>query len=276
MWRDLFGGDQTKELLRCPISSGKIRPRRPPVIEDLLQPMRVIPAIDIIDGQCVRLTEGDYAAKRGYGDPVSAAQRFAAAGATTLHVVDLDGAKDGRIINWLSLIAILAIDGLDVQIGGGVRTAADAARLLDLGAKRLVVGSTAMTSPDLFEEWTTRFGAESFCVAVDVKDGSLMSHAWLTKEEVSITDVVTRVRNLGVQTMLCTDVKRDGTLNGPNIELYKLLVEEFPSLRWIASGGVRSKQDLIELRETNVDAVVLGRALHDGTLRINDLAEFLC
>ncbi len=238
--------------------------------------MRVIPAIDIIDGQCVRLREGDFAAKRAYGDPVAAVERFAAAGASWLHVVDLEGAKQGRIVNWKSLTAILALDGIEVQIGGGVRTAEDAARLLDLGAKRLVIGSTAITSPLLFKEWTERFGAESFCVAVDVKDGALMSHAWLTKEAASVTEVVTRVKNLGVQTMLCTDVMRDGTLTGPNVDLYKALVGEFPSLRWIASGGVRSRRDLMDLQETKVDAVVVGKTLHDGTLNVGDLAGFLC
>jgi phosphoribosylformimino-5-aminoimidazole carboxamide ribotide isomerase len=238
--------------------------------------MRVIPAIDIIDGECVRLKEGDFAAKRAYGDPLAAAARFAAAGATWLHVVDLEGAKEGRVVNWKSLSAILALDGIRVQVGGGVRTIEDASRLLDLGAKRLVVGSTAITSPLVFEGWTRQFGAERFCVAVDVRDGALMSHAWLTREATSVTEVVTRVKNLGVQTMLCTDVTRDGTLTGPNIELYKTLASEFPSIRWIASGGVRSIDDLMDLQETKVDAVVLGTALHDDTLALSEIAGFLC
>jgi phosphoribosylformimino-5-aminoimidazole carboxamide ribotide isomerase len=139
-----------------------------------------------------------------------------------------------------------------------------------------VVGSIAITSPDLLEEWIQRFGAKSFCVAVDLKDDALMSHGWLSTEEASISEVVTRVRDLGVQTILCTDVSRDGTLTGPNIELYRALVSEFPSIRWIASGGVRSTQDLVDLQETGVDAVVLGRALHDRTLTLSEIAGFLC
>lgn len=238
--------------------------------------MRVIPAIDIINGECVRLTEGDFATRRGYGDPVAPARRFADAGARWLHVVDLEGAKAGRVINWPALSAILALDNIDVQIGGGVRTAEDAARLLDLGARRIVVGSIAMASPHLFEKWIKQFGPESFCVAVNVKHGALVSQAWLVEEPASLADVVNRVKDLGVQTLLCTDVMRDGKLAGPNVDLYERLAGEFPSLRWIASGGVRSKNDLIELQETKVDGVVVGKALHDGTLNIGDIAEFLC
>lgn len=238
--------------------------------------MRIIPAIDIINGECVRLTEGDFATKRAYGDPVSAARRFAAAGASWLHVVDLEGAKEGRVVNWSSLSAIMALDNIYVQIGGGVRTAEDAARLLGLGAKRIVVGSIAITSPRLFEEWIKQFGPESFCVAVDIKQGALVSQAWLVEEPVPLAEVVNRVKDLGIQTLLCTDVMRDGTLAGPNVDLYKQLVGEFPSLRWIASGGVRSRDDLMELQKTKVDGVVLGKALHDGTLNAGDLAEFLC
>ena len=238
--------------------------------------MRIIPAIDIIGGECVRLTEGDFATKQAYGDPVSAAQRFAAAGASWLHVVDLDGAKKGRVVNWYSISAILALNNIEVQVGGGVRTADDLSRLLSLGAKRIVVGSIAITSPRLFEEWIKRFGPESFCVAVDVKRGALVSQAWLTEEAVPLAEVVRRVKDLGVRTLLCTDVMRDGTLAGPNVELYRALVGEFPSLRWIASGGVRSREDLMELQETKVDGVVLGKALHDGTLSAINFAEFLC
>ncbi|MEK6289256.1 MAG: 1-(5-phosphoribosyl)-5-[(5-phosphoribosylamino)methylideneamino]imidazole-4-carboxamide isomerase [Acidobacteriota bacterium] len=238
--------------------------------------MRIIPAIDIINGECVRLTEGDFATKRAYGDPVSAARRFAAAGASRLHVVDLEGAKEGRVVNWKSLSAILALDSIEVQAGGGVRTAEDASRLLGLGAKRIVVGSIAIRSPHLFEEWIKQFGPESFCVAVDVKHGVLVSQAWLVQEPVPLAEVVNRVKDLGVQTLLCTDVMRDGKLAGPNVDLYRQLVGEFPSLRWIASGGVRSRDDLMELQKTKVYGVVLGKALHDGTLDASDLAEFLC
>jgi phosphoribosylformimino-5-aminoimidazole carboxamide ribotide isomerase len=238
--------------------------------------MRIIPAIDIINGECVRLTEGDYSTRQAYGDPVSAARRFAAAGARWLQVVDLEGAREGRVVNWSSLSAILALDGIQVQFGGGVRSAENASRIFDLGAQRIIVGSVAVASPQLFQEWIERFGPDRFCVAVDVKGAALVSHAWLTEEVTPLAEVVTRVKNLGVRTMLCTDVTRDGTLTGPNIALYRRLVGEFPSLRWIAAGGVRSRDDLLALQETKVDAVVVGKALYDGTLNDAELREFLC
>jgi phosphoribosylformimino-5-aminoimidazole carboxamide ribotide isomerase len=238
--------------------------------------MRIIPAIDIINGECVRLTEGDYSTRQAYGDPVSAARRFAAAGARWLQVVDLEGAREGRVVNWSSLSAILGLDGIQVQFGGGVRSAEDASRIFDLGAQRIIVGSIAVASPQLFQEWIERFSAERFGVAVDVKGAVLVSHAWLTEEVTPLAEVITRVKNLGVRTMLCTDVTRDGTLTGPNIALYKRLVGEFPSLRWIAAGGVRSREDLLALKETKVDAVVVGKAFYDGTLTDADLREFSC
>lgn len=238
--------------------------------------MRIIPAIDIINGECVRLTEGDYATQQAYGDPVSAAQRFATAGARCLQVIDLEGAKEGRVVNWSSLSAILALDGIQVQFGGGVRNVEDASRIFELGAQKIIVGSIAIGSPQLFQEWIERFGAERFCVAVDVRGAALVSHAWLTEEVTPLAEVVSRVKNLGVRTLLCTDVTRDGTLSGPNIELYRRLVSEFASLRWIAAGGVRSRDDLLALQETKVDAVVVGKAFYDGTLNVADLREFLC
>jgi phosphoribosylformimino-5-aminoimidazole carboxamide ribotide isomerase len=238
--------------------------------------MRVIPAIDIINSECVRLIEGDYATSRPYGDPMSAARRFAAAGARWLQVVDLEGAKKGRVTNWSSLSAILAVDRVQIQFGGGVRTADEASRVFDLGVQRIIVGSIAIGSPDLFETWIARFGADRFCVAVDVRGNALVSHAWLKEEETPITAVVTRVKNQGIRTLLCTDVTRDGTLAGPNIALYRELVREFASLDWIAAGGVRSKNDLLKLRETRISAAVVGKALYDGTLNDADLREFLC
>lgn len=238
--------------------------------------MRIIPAIDIINGECVRLTGGDYATTQTYGDPVFAARRFAAAGGRWLQVVDLEGAREGRVVNWSSLSAILALDGIQVQFGGGVRSVEDASRIFDLGAQRIIVGSIAIGSPHLFQKWIERFGAERFCVAVDVRGAALVSHAWLTEELTPLAEVVTRVKNLGVRTLLCTDVTRDGTLAGPNIALYTRLVSEFPSIRWIAAGGVRSRDDLLALRETKVDAVVVGKALYDGILNDADLQEFLC
>lgn len=238
--------------------------------------MRVIPAIDIINSECVRLTEGDYATSQVYGDPLTAARRFAAAGVGCLQVVDLEGAKLGRVMNWSSLASIITVDGIQVQFGGGVRTAEEAARVFELGAQRIIVGSIAIASPGVFETWISRFGAQRFCVAVDVRGTALVSHAWLTEEKTPLNAVVTRAKNQGVRTLLCTDVTRDGTLAGPNIVLYRELLRDFPSLDWIAAGGVRSRDDLLALEQTGISAVVVGKALYDGTLTDTDLREFLC
>ncbi|HEX5731403.1 MAG TPA: 1-(5-phosphoribosyl)-5-[(5-phosphoribosylamino)methylideneamino]imidazole-4-carboxamide isomerase [Blastocatellia bacterium] len=239
--------------------------------------MRVIPAIDIFDGKCVRLREGDFSTRRVYEeDPLTAAMRFAEAGARWLHVVDLEGAKEGRVVNWSKLSAIMSLDKIAVQVGGGVRTMDDVSRLVALGARRIIVGSVAIRAPALFEEWLNRFGSERFCIAVDVMDGSLVSEGWQSKAETPLVDVVTKMEALGVKPFLCTDVMRDGTMRGPNIALYETLVRQFPSLEWIASGGVRTKDDLTALEKTNVTAVVVGKALYEGTVGMDELARLAC
>jgi phosphoribosylformimino-5-aminoimidazole carboxamide ribotide isomerase len=207
---------------------------------------------------------------------LAAALRFAKAGARIIQVVDLDGAKEGRVVNWPSLSEILALDNLEIQFGGGIRTTDDALRVFELGTTRILVGSVAISSPRTFEQWVERFGADRFCVTVDVRNGTLVSHGWLTEEDASFADVVTRVQSLGVRRLLCTDVSRDGTLAGPNIELYRTVVKQFPALEWTAAGGVRSKDDLFALQQAGIDCVVLGKALHNDRLKLDDLQEFLC
>lgn len=239
--------------------------------------MRVIPAIDIFDGKCVRLREGDFSTARVYADdPLTAAIRFIEAGARWLHVVDLEGAKEGRVVNWSKLSAIMSLDKIAVQVGGGVRTMEDVSRLLASGARRIIVGSVAVRAPALFEEWVNRFGSEEFCIAVDVMEGALVSDGWQSKDETPIYDVVRRMQAMGVRAFLCTDVMRDGTMKGPNIALYETLVKQFPSLEWIASGGVSTKDDLTALEKTEVAAVVVGKALYEGTVGMDELTRFLC
>jgi phosphoribosylformimino-5-aminoimidazole carboxamide ribotide isomerase len=239
--------------------------------------MRVIPAIDIFDGKCVRLREGNFSTRRVYeDDPLKAATRFVEAGARWLHVVDLEGAKEGRVVNWPQLSAIMSLDNVAVQAGGGVRTIEDVSRLLASGARRIILGSVAINSPSLFEEWLKRFGPERFCIAVDVKDGFLVSNGWQSKEATPLDEVVRRIEAIGVTAFLCTDVKRDGTMCGPNIGLYETLARQFPTLEWIASGGVATKDDLTALEKTKVAGVVVGKALYEGTLGMDDLARFGC
>jgi len=239
--------------------------------------MRVIPAIDIFDGKCVRLREGDFSTKRVYADdPLKAAERFIEAGARWLHVVDLEGAKEGRVVNWPQLSAILALEKVAVQVGGGVRTIEEASRLVASGAQRIIVGSVAIRAPRVFEEWVERHGPDRFCVAVDVKEGFLVTDGWQSKDDAPVDEVVRRIEALGVRAFLCTDVARDGTLSGPNAALYETLVSRFPSLEWIASGGVSTMDDLKALEKTGISGVVVGKALYEGTIRMEELAEFTC
>jgi phosphoribosylformimino-5-aminoimidazole carboxamide ribotide isomerase len=273
----VFSRDSRREFLWRPVSSGEVGSIGAEIIEELLRVMRVIPAIDIFDGKCVRLREGNFSTRRVYEDnPLAAAARFAEAGARWLHVVDLEGAKEGRVVNWFQLSAIMSLDNVAVQVGGGVRTIEDVSRLLLTGAQRVVVGSVAVRAPARFEEWLNHFGPERFCVAVDIMDGSLVSEGWQSKEETPVDDVVRRMQGLGVESFLCTDVNRDGTMRGPNISLYETLAKSFPSLEWLASGGVRTKEDLTALEKTRVAGVVVGKALYEGTLGMDELARHAC
>ena len=238
--------------------------------------MRVYPAIDVRDGRVVRLKQGDYAAETRYGDdPLRLAQRYAAAGAGWLHLVDLDAARDGSY-RLLPLLAALAAEGLQVQTGGGVRHADDVARLLEAGAARVVVGSVAVREPEVVAGWLERFGAERITVALDTRlvDGSwtLPVQGWTRGSGSSLQDALTRYRGSALRHLLCTDIGRDGMLAGPNLLLYGMLRARWPRLAVQASGGVRDAGDLQALRALGVAGVVTGKALLEGRL---ELAEAL-
>lgn len=234
--------------------------------------MQVIPAIDIFDGRCVRLSEGSFTQRTTYSpDPFDMASAFAEAGAACLHVVDLEGAKEGRVTNWASVERILSLKSVSVQVGGGIRTEAEAERLVTLGAAYIVVGSAAIRTPAIFDAWIRRFGPRRFCLAVDVRDGQIAVEGWQQPGGRSIHDIVAEAAGKGIRRFLSTDIRRDGMLGGPNLELYRTLVRDFPDLEWIASGGVRSKADISSLEQTGVAGVVVGKALYEGGLALKDL-----
>jgi phosphoribosylformimino-5-aminoimidazole carboxamide ribotide isomerase len=239
--------------------------------------MQVIPAIDLYGGRCVRLREGKFSLRTDYGtDPCDFARKFADAGAARLHVVDLEGARAGRVMNWPTIARLASLDVALVQAGGGIRTEEDVARLLDAGVDRVVVGSVALQSPETVKGWAERFGAWKFCVAVDVKDGDLASNGWQTTGGATLAEVVTAMSGLGIRRFLSTDIRRDGTLSGPNVPLYQGLVKDYPAVEWLASGGVRSQEDVRELSSAGVAGVVIGKALLEGTLRVEELLEPPC
>ncbi len=239
--------------------------------------MQIIPSIDIIDGQSVRLLKGDYGVQTTYAArPQEAARRYIAGGARFLHVVDLDGARQGRVQNWTTLQEILSCKEAEVQVGGGVRTDDEIERLLNAGAKRVVLGSLVVKSPELLESFAQRFGPEHFCVSLDVKDGQIAYQGWLKSSVTTIEEFVKRGEVCGIRHYLSTDVARDGTLGGPSIGLYESLVRRFPNVHWLASGGVSTTHDVVALKETGVWGAIVGKALLDGRVRLEDLLEVAC
>jgi phosphoribosylformimino-5-aminoimidazole carboxamide ribotide isomerase len=232
--------------------------------------MQIIPAIDLREGQVVRLAQGDYARQTDYPvDPRQLAAQYRDDGAQWLHVVDLDGARLGGLRN-LAVVEELARTGLQIQVGGGVRTAADVDALFAAGAARVVIGSVAVREPDKVERWISSFGADKLCIALDTRltDGrwTLSSAGWMHRERADLDELAPRYAATGALHLLCTDIERDGMLQGPNLELYRHLRDCVPSLRIQASGGVRDRSDLAALASLGVDGVVLGRGLLEGRI----------
>jgi len=237
--------------------------------------MLIYPAIDIYQGNCVRLRQGDFASQNVYSNsPSAVAQSFRDAGLSSLHVVDLEGAKAGHVINWEALDSILEIGSLHVQIGGGIRTRQDICRLFDAGAARVVIGSLAVESPHIVQDWIREFGTERFVTAVDVRDGAVAHKGWLERARLTPSAFVDTMARAGAKSFLCTDINLDGMLEGPNLELYRSLVAEFPSIQLIASGGVSQITDIENLAGVGCYAAVVGKALYEGRVTIDQLVRF--
>jgi phosphoribosylformimino-5-aminoimidazole carboxamide ribotide isomerase len=234
--------------------------------------MHITPAIDIFEGRCVRLKEGNFSNLTDYViDPQEMVKKFIHAGAKYLHVVDLEGAKSGHIVNWKTIEEILAYKEIETQVGGGIRNGNDVKKLLSLGATRVVVGSVAVKSPHVVETWVKEFGADKFCIALDVKNGNIAFNGWQEVDGATIASVVQQMQKFGIKRFLSTDVEKDGMLSGPNLDLYRSLVKEFPDIEWIASGGVRSIDDILALAATGVAGVVIGKALYENKIRLEEI-----
>jgi phosphoribosylformimino-5-aminoimidazole carboxamide ribotide isomerase len=237
--------------------------------------MQIIPAIDIIEGKCVRLTEGDYAQKKIYNeDPLEVAKAFEGIGLMRLHLVDLDGAKAGQVVNWKVLEKIANNTELKIDFGGGIKTEATLKTVLDTGATYATIGSLAVKNELLFQEWIARFGAKVFMLGADVFEEKIAIGGWLEKTEISVFDFMKSYIDKGVKQIFCTDIKKDGKLQGPSIELYQKIIEQFPALHLIASGGVSSLDDLIELEEIGCSAAIVGKAIYENKITISELANF--
>ena len=239
------------------------------------QRMQIIPAIDIIDGKCVRLTQGDYEQKKIYNEhPLEVAKQFEDVGLQRLHLVDLDGAKAGAVKNWKVLETIAAKTSLVIDFGGGIKTEKDLNIVFDSGAALATIGSLAVKNEFEFVKWLLQFGADKFLLGADVKDEKITVGGWLETTDIWIYDFLQKYIDQGVQQVFCTDVSKDGLLAGPAVDLYKKIIERFPSLQFIASGGVSSVKDLEELAVIGCKGVIVGKAIYENRISLEDLKAF--
>ena len=240
--------------------------------------MRIIPAIDLKDGKCVRLFKGDFSRSTEYSnDPAEVGRRFSALAVRDLHIVDLDGARTGEPVNHGIVAEIASSSGLEVQLGGGIRTRDDVSRWLDNGVTRCVIGSVAIREPATVQQWIDEFGTDAIVLALDVRLGAdgvpmLTTHGWTQDAGTSLWECLAQYDSL--RHVLCTDVARDGALAGPNTELYAEILRRYPGLQLQASGGVRDIADLSALRNAGLPAAITGRALLDGKITAMEVASF--
>lgn len=235
--------------------------------------IELIPAIDIIDGKCVRLTKGNYDTKKEYGDPVELAKEFEALGFERLHVVDLDGARSRHVVNIETLHHITSETRLTVDFGGGVKTDDDLKKAYDAGATLVTAGSIAITEPDTYLRWLETYGADRLILGADVRNGRVSINGWKEDSDTMLTNYLEQYMKAGTRNVLCTEISRDGTLTGPAIDLYRDIMAAYPTCHLIASGGVSCTEDLQALEAAGIPAVVFGKAIYEGKI---DLRKLMC
>lgn len=234
--------------------------------------IELIPAIDIIDGKCVRLTKGDYNQKTVYNDsPADVARQFEDMGFKRLHVVDLDGAKSKHIVNDHVLKAITDATNLKVDFGGGLKTDDDLKKAFEAGASMVTIGSIAVTKPELFLSWLEEYGADKLILGADVRNGKISINGWKEDSAEELLPFLKQYVDHGVKNVLCTEISKDGTLQGPAIELYRQIMDAYPTLHLISSGGVGCTNDIRNLNDSGIPAVVFGKAFYEGKINIEEL-----
>ena len=237
--------------------------------------IEIIPAVDIIDGKLVRLTKGDYNTKKEYSqDPLEVARMFESIGIKSLHLVDLDGAKGGHIVNYKTLEQIANNTSLIVDFGGGIKSDEDIRIAFECGARMITGGSIAVRRPQLFLSWLEQYGSEAIILGADIKEGCIAVLGWLESSDARWQTFLQSYVARGVRKVISTDISRDGMLSGPSIELYKDMMQEFPELYVIASGGVSCMQDVLQLQEAQVPAVIMGKAIYEGRITMQELERF--
>lgn len=234
--------------------------------------IEIIPAIDIIEGKCVRLSKGDYEQKTVYNEsPLDVAKSFEAVGCRRLHLVDLDGAKSSHIVNYKTLESIAIGTNLIIDFGGGIKTDEDAHIAFDSGASMITGGSIAVKNPDIFTSWISKYGADKIILGADVKENKIATNGWLNNSDISIIPFINNYLKKGITQVISTEISRDGMLQGTAIELYTELLAKCTGIHLIASGGVSGLDDVRQLEEINVPAVIAGKAIYEGRISLKDL-----
>ncbi|MDR0811540.1 MAG: 1-(5-phosphoribosyl)-5-[(5-phosphoribosylamino)methylideneamino]imidazole-4-carboxamide isomerase [Paludibacter sp.] len=238
--------------------------------------LEIIPAIDIIDGKCVRLSQGDYAQKTVYAEnPLEVARRFQDAGLRRLHLVDLDGAKAQHIVNHRVLEQICTQTSLVVDFGGGLKSDDDLRIAFDCGATMVTGGSIAVKNPEIFVAWLEKYGGEKIILGADAKDGKVAVAGWEESTDLELITFIKNYMRIGIKKVICTDIRKDGMLQGASVELYKKILLSTPEIYLIASGGVGSIRDIEMLDEAKISAVITGKAIYEGKIKLNDLRKFV-
>lgn len=238
--------------------------------------MEIIPAIDILGGRCARLTKGNYRLKSFYSkNPLRLAQFFQEKGFKKIHLIDLDGARAGKVVNWPVIEEIVEKTNLVLQAGGGFQTLKDIKRLLNLGRHQIICGTIILRKPRKFKDFLKKFGNKKIIADTGVKNEEIYIRGWQEKTKERVEPFLQKLIQLGVKTVVCTDINRDGTMNGPNFSLYEKLVREFPKLKIIASGGIRNKTDLKRLSRIGVQGAVIGKAIYEKKISLENLKPYL-
>lgn len=235
----------------------------------------IIPAIDLIEGKCVRLSQGDYTKKTIYNkDPLEVAKQFEDIGISRLHLVDLDGAKKGEVVNLKVLESIASKTNLIIDFGGGIKNDFSVQSVFNSGAAMATIGSVAVKQPEMFFSWIETYGADKIFLGADVKDELITVSGWLENTSVNVIDFLKTNISKGLTKAFCTDVSKDGMLEGPSINLYKKIISEFPELYFVASGGVSNMKDVFELQKINCNGVIIGKAIYEGKITMQELRSW--
>jgi len=238
--------------------------------------MRIIPAIDIIDGKCVRLTKGDYNTKKVYNEnPLEIAKAFEDAGIEYLHVVDLDGAKASSIVNYKTLEQLATKTSLKIDFGGGLKSDEDLKIAFDSGANQITGGSIAVKKPDIFENCIQSYGSDKIILGADCKNQKIAVSGWLEESDLDVIPFISKYQSKGIDYVICTDISKDGMLEGPSFDLYKRILSEVPSIKLIASGGISKFDELPKLAEMGCEGVIIGKAIYENRISLKELENFI-